>query len=337
MPTKNDAISSRLDDLIKMRTLLHPREWKNESALMMNRWFDYRFTSPLSLTLQFGKIYQEKLRAHLRRHEDVAKSNTVYGTKTYTPAEPAAWFTALWKARQRADEFFLPYEAYIEFSFDFSSRRKRYWTMLPSQLHPSAKNKEAWLECFDEFYNDRAPALIRGAGAIAQYRLENDLSLPAQNQFREVMLSVLENSPRLMSEKIAERVHAKRHIDLESALTLVKKDDRENVEKDALSSFNDGFWPAEPKQKLDAVNLLPSCFGVFETINAKASPCSKCPVAKQCQTFGQKAMKETERLTGFSSPAWESEKKRNRMNTANHRKRKEDALSGAGDILSEVP
>jgi hypothetical protein len=117
----------------------------------------------------------------------------------------------------------------------------------------------------------------------------------------------------------------------------VKEDDREKIEKDALSSFTDGFWPVEPEEKLDAVNLLPSCFGVLESINAKASPCSNCPLAKQCQTFGQRAMKETERLTGFASPAWETEKKRNRANTANHRKRKEDALSGAGDIISGVP
>ncbi len=337
MPTKNDAISSRLDDLIKMRTLLHPREWKNEGTLMMQRWFDYRFTSPLSLTLQFGKIYQEKLRAHLRRHDDVAKAETVNGTKTYIPTEPAKWFTVLWKARQRADEFFLPYDAYIEFAFDFSSRRKRYWTMLPSQLHPSSKNNEAWLECYEEFYNDRAPPLIRGAGAIAQYRLENNLDLPAQIQFREIMLEVLMDSPRFMSDKIAERVHAKRHIDISSALELVNEDDRGKVEKDALSSFNDGFWSAEPVTKLTAAELLPSCFGVFETINAEGSPCSSCPMAKQCQAFGRKAMSVTERLTGAASPVWENKKARNRKNTANSRQRAEEALSGTGNILSNAP
>jgi hypothetical protein len=207
MPKVNEALSKRLDDLVKMRTLLQPKDWREESVLMMNRWFDYRFTSPLNLTLHFGKTYQEKLRAHIRRHVDVTKADTVYGTKTHIPDEPTKWFTALWKARQRADEFFLPYDSYIEFAFDFSSRRTRHWTMLPSQLHPSPQNKEAWLECFDEFYNDRAPSLMKGAGAMPHYRMENDLDLPAQNQFREVMLSVLEDSPRFMSEKIAERVH----------------------------------------------------------------------------------------------------------------------------------
>lgn len=87
MPKKNEILSSRLDDLVKMRTALLPNTWKRESALMMNRWFDYRFTSPISLTLQFGRIYQEKLRAHIRRHEDIGKASMVNGTKNYVPLE----------------------------------------------------------------------------------------------------------------------------------------------------------------------------------------------------------------------------------------------------------
>ncbi len=139
MPMLKNTLLKRLEEIVQMRTVLHPREWKNESTLMMQRWLDYRFKSPMSLTLLFATIYQEKLRAHIRRHEDVAKAETVFGTKTERPHERDNWFTALWRARQRADNFFLPYDAYIEFCFDFSSRRKRRWTMLPSQLHPSPR------------------------------------------------------------------------------------------------------------------------------------------------------------------------------------------------------
>jgi hypothetical protein len=166
MASDGMILAQRLDEIVRMRMILHPKDWKAESVLMMNRWFDYRFTSPLSLTLQFGEIYREKLRAHIRRHEDVGKAETVSGTREGLPHEPAKWFTILWKARQRADEFFLPYDEYIEFCFDFSSRRKRYWTMLPSQLHPSLKNREAWLESFDRFYADRITALVKNAGEI---------------------------------------------------------------------------------------------------------------------------------------------------------------------------
>lgn len=327
MPKKNEILSSRLDDLVKMRTALLPNTWKRESALMMNRWFDYRFTSPISLTLQFGRIYQEKLRAHIRRHEDIGKASMVNGTKNYVPLEREEFFTSLWNARQRADEFFLPYEDYVDFCFEFSSRRKRYWNMKPGQLHPSAANKDAWLGCFDEFYADRMPSLIHRAGDISQYRLENDLNLPAQNAFREMILSVMQASGRHMADQIAERVYSKRHISISSALELVKEDYRDDVAKNAMSLFNGGAWPAETETKLEAVNLLPSCFGVLETIDITAPPCSTCPMSTQCLKFGQQSLNATERLTGFSSPALHFERERNRKNTANHRTRKEEAAT----------
>lgn len=260
----------------------------------------------------------------------------VNGTKVYIPAKREEWFTSLWNARQRADEFFLPYDDYIEFCFDFSSRRKRRWNMKPSQLHPSTANKDAWLNCFDKFYEDRMPHLIRRAGEIPQYRLENNLDLPAQSAFREMILKVLQDSSRPMADQIAERVHSRRHVAVSPALKLVNEDDRARVEKDALSMFEDGIWPAEPLKKVDIADLLPSCFGVLEAINVKESVCANCPMAKQCLRFGQRSLNVTEHLTGFTSPAWHIEKERNRANTANHRKRKEDALAGTGDIFSGV-
>jgi len=326
MPTRRSILSQRLDEIVRIRVLLHPREWRNEGALMMNRWFDYRFTSPLALTLLFGQIYQEKLRAHIRRHVDIEKAETVHGTTTELPSQRAKSFTALWKARQRADEFFLPYDAYIEFCFDFSSRRKRRWTMLPSQLHPSPTNKEAWLECFDKFYEDRAPHLVRGAGAIPQYRLENDLGLPAQVEFRRIVLSELNYSSRPWSDQIAERVYAKRHLNLDSALDLVLAEDRAEVAARARSSFEDGAWPEEPLVKLAAVEQLPSCFGLNETISVTRSPCAACPLANKCADFGNRAMAFTEKMAGFASPVWESEKKRSARNTAAFRSRQVGAV-----------
>jgi len=328
-------LAQRMDDIVRMRMLLHPKDWRTESALMMGRWFDYRFTSPLSLTLMFGEIYREKLRAHIRRHEDVAKADTVSGVATGLPNERGSWFTALWRARQRADSFFLPYDAYIEFCFDFSSRRKRRWTMLPSQLHPSPANKEAWLDCFDSFYADRVPHLIKRAGDIPIYRLENDLGLPAQIQFREVMLSEMALSGRRLSDQIAERSLAKRHVDLASALNLIPALERDEVGKRATSSFESGDWPEAPLVKLTSTQQLPSCFGITESYNAQGSHCSNCPLADKCLAFGRKAEDVTTRLTGFSSPVWEIDKRRSAKNTAEFRRRKrrveDDAVaSGAG-------
>lgn len=335
MSFSDNNLARRMDEVVRMRMLLHPKDWRAESALMMVRWFDYRFTSPLSLTLSFGQIYREKLRAHIRRHEDVAKADTVSGVSTGLPGERADWFTALWRARQRADGFFLPYDVYIEFCFDFSSRRKRRWNMLPSQLHPSPANKEAWLECFERFYSDRVPHLIKRAGEVPVYRLENNLGLPAQIQFREIMLSEMALSSRRISDQIAERSLANRHVDLASALDQVPAADRDEVSERATSSFKNGDWPEAPFLKLAPSQQLPSCFGIAESCDAEGSHCSNCPLAEKCSEFGRKAMDITARLTGFSSPVWEADKRRSAKNTADFRRRKrqaeDDAIaSGAG-------
>ncbi|MHC2072998.1 hypothetical protein [Agrobacterium tumefaciens] len=325
MSIESEALLQRLDETVQMRSLLHPKEWKNESALITTRWFDYRFLSPLKLTLLFGKIYNEKLRNHLRRHVDIERAETVNGVKPGIPNERATWFTALWKARQRADEFFLPYDDYIEFCFDFSSRRRRRWTMLPGQLHPSTNNREAWLDRFEKFYEERVPLVMRRAGSIPQYRLENDLGLPPQVDFRRIMLSELSCSSRRMSDQIAERVHAKRHLSLGAALDLVSPGDRAEVASRARSSFDDGIWLGEPVVTLTAAEQLPSCFGLAETISLEISPCLSCPLAEKCGATGRIAMAATQRLTGSPSPVWDADKKRSARNTANSRARRESS------------
>lgn len=326
MTTGSDFLSQRLDETVQMRSLLHPKEWKNESALIMTRWFDYRFMSPLKLTLMFGAIYNDKLRCHIRRHVDLERAESVNGVKPGLPNERVTWFTALWKARQRADEFFLPYDDYIEFCFDFSSRRKRRWTMLPSQLHPSANNKEAWLDRFEKFYDDRVPLVMRRVGSIPQYRLENDLGLPPQIDFRRIMLSELSFSSRRMSDQIAERVYAKRHLSLDAAINLVSSEDRAEVASRARSDFDDGIWSEEPTVLLSAEQQLPGCFGLTETVSLSCSPCLNCPLIGKCKSVGAEAMAITQQLTGSPSPVWQADKERNARNTANSRARKEQAL-----------
>ena len=57
MPIDKAKLDKRIEDVVRMRTILHPKDWKDESQLMMQRWFDYRFMSPLDATLLFGRNY----------------------------------------------------------------------------------------------------------------------------------------------------------------------------------------------------------------------------------------------------------------------------------------
>lgn len=142
-------------------------------------------------------------------------------------------------------------------------------------------------------------------------------------------------SSRRLSDQIAERSLAKRHVDLASALNLVPASERDEVSERATSSFESGDWPEAPLVKLTSTQQLPSCFGITESYTAQGSHCSNCPLADKCLAFGRKTKDVTTRLTGFSSPVWEIDKRRSAKNTAEFRRRKrrveDDAVaSGAG-------
>lgn len=325
MSTNEAIFDKRLNDIVQMRKIILPKDWKNENTLMMSRWFDYRFMSPLDLTLLFGKLYTEYLRRHVRRHIDFSLAETVNGTKTGAPGERSKWFTALWRARQRADEFLLPYELYLEFCFDFSSRRKRKWTMLPNQLHPSPKNKEAWLGCFMEFFTERAPYEIRRAGDLPHYRVENNLNLPAQINFRDMIIAEINHNTRNIVDQIADRVFSKRNLSMETALEIIPVNDRAEVGSRAKSNYESEIWDEKPIIKLSKAEMLPSCFGISEAMSPFSSPCAECPLANECIQFGINANTTTERLAGSPSPAWMKEKARLAKNTFNFRKRKAEA------------
>ncbi|MDX0695431.1 hypothetical protein GOD53_15045 [Sinorhizobium medicae] len=323
MPMDKAKLNKRLEDIVRMRTILHPKDWKDESKLMMKRWFDYRFMSPMEVTLLFGQHYVQGLRRYVRRHIDAELAEAVSGIRSGVPAARARWFTSLWRARARTDEIFVPYDLLIDFSFDFASRRKRRWTMLPHQLHASQNNGEAWWAVFDESVEDLLPLRMRRVADMPHYRIENDLKLPPQEHFREIIISEIRHENRTMSDQIAERVFAKRHLTLEQGLELVTPiADRAATQERARSSFDNGAWEAAPVVKLDPADLLPSCFGVAETIDTRRAPCNTCPLATRCSEMAAEAIDITIRTAGSASPVLEADRERIRLNTQNCRSKK---------------
>ena len=329
MSSEKKKLEKRLIDIIRMRTVLHPRDWKNESRLMMSRWFDYRFTSPLELTLLFREIYTQNLRNHVRRHEDADLAHMVTGTRDGLPRTREKWFTALWHARQQTDALFVPYDLLVNFSFDFSSRRKRRWNMLPHQLHPSPSNAEAWTAVFDEAVENQLLLHMRRIGNMPQYRLENDIGLPAQRHFREIMLEEVKHSHRRLDDQIAEFVYAKRHLKLDSVLRTAPEDERGDYAERAKSLFDDGGWPEAERKSLESADLLPSCFGIAETITPSEAPCCDCPLLAKCQSFSQWAIDQTTKTAGSASPILELDRKRSRAYVARFRDNKKKVAAAA--------
>lgn len=330
MPMDKNKLNKRLEDIVRMRTILHPKDWKDESQLMMQRWFDYRFMSPLEATMLFGQHYIAGLRRHVSRHIDADLAGTVSGTKSGVPVTREAWFTALWRARARTDAIFVPYDLLIDFSFDFSSRRKRYWSMLPNQLHASKKNEEAWWAVFNERVEDLLPPRMSRVADMPHYRIENDLDLPPQRHFRSLMLSEMRHEHRMLADQIADRVFVKRHLTLDQAFSLAPVNaDRAEIERRALTVSEDRAWEAQPVVRLDQADLLPSCFAIAETIDATRAPCDTCPLATSCRAAAAEAIDITVRTAGSASPVLEADRKRIRTNVENFRSKERGAADSS--------
>lgn len=316
-------LAKRIEDVVRMRTILHPKDWQDESQLMMTRWFDYRFMSPIEATMAFAGYYIAGLRSYVRRHVDRELSETVSGIRSGVPTARAAWFTALWRARARTDAIFVPYDLLIDFSFDFSSRRKRYWTMLPHQLHASPKNGEAWWAVFDEAVEDLLPRRMRTVADMPHYRIENDLGLPAQRHCRDLMLSEMRHEHRMLYEQIADTVFIKRHLTLDQALSLAPAGaDRAEIQRRAEAASEDRAWEARPVVELDRSDLLPSCFAIAETINETRSPCDTCTLLAHCRNAAAEAIEIAVRMTGKASPVLMADRERKRLNTQKCRDKK---------------
>lgn len=322
MPMDKAKLDKRIKDIVRMRTVLHPRDWRDESQLMMKRWFDYRFMSPLEATMQFGQHYIAGLRRYVSRNFDMGLAEAVSGTKTGVPSERARWFTALWRARARTDAIFVPYDLLVDFSFYFASRRKRFWTMLPSQLHASKRNSVAWWALFHEHVEDVLPLRMKSIADIPHYRTENYRVLPPQEDFCELMASEIRHEHRPLADQIADSVFIKRHLSLEQGLALAPPDeDREELVQRAKIAANDRAWEVRPVVKLDQADLLPSCFGIAETIDVNRAPCDVCPLIARCSAASAVAIDITVKVTGSASPVLDADRKRISTNVANFRRK----------------
>lgn len=323
-------LDKRIMDVVRMRTVLHPRDWKDESQLMMRRWFDYRFMSPVEATMTFGQHYIAGLRRYVSRNVDVGLAETVSGTKNGVPAARAFWFTALWRARARTDAIFVPYDLLVDFSFDFASRRKRFWTMLPNQLHASKRNGDAWWALFNERVEDVLPLRMKNVADMPHYRAENYLGLPPQVHFRELIMSEMAHEHRPLVDQIADRVFVKRHLLLEQALALAPPNaDLAELKRRAKTAADDRAWEVRPVVKLDQADLLPSCFGIAETIDVNRAPCDLCPLIARCSAASAEAIDITVKITGSASPVLDADRKRISINVANHRRK-----AGAAPVTS---
>jgi hypothetical protein len=275
-------IKARVAANVKANLCFSLSELADERALMKTKWFGYRFMTPEAATAMFARLYVEYLQYSIQKTRD--RNMKVKDIDWLSFNQGGEAFIVCWRARKRADLFCIPYEAYLTFSFDFASRRKRKFAPQINQLHGGPKSREVWLQLFDEVLREQTwPALCRLQ--MPQYHTGNFAGLPPQRDYRDFVLktaadtslvkdpwrNVIERFSYLRNEIPLE--HFERHLGDEFFAPH-----KESLEREVAQ----GRLSKAPAPKLDAGERLPSCFGLPVSGSASSAACERCSVATIC-------------------------------------------------------
>ena len=283
MTAHDDKKLSRLKDHVTAAMLLDHKTRSLESSLLLTKWFEYRFMSPLEATIHFGRLYRDACRSFVGRYVDRDKAQIVNGVSLSVPAKPNSEFTQLWRARQRADEVGLRYELYLQFTMDFAFARKRKGNMCPrpSQLHASKKTSDAWFGKFRPYFLERRFIDMHRAQSMPEFWLENDLALPAQLYLREFLREGIRTSTSPWHMRVESFALESRLVPL-SAFEEMMGEERYT---DLIAHLPE--VTQAPPHRVNDVNLWQSCFGLPGARQPGSSPCSSCPQSARCAALGE--------------------------------------------------
>lgn len=302
----NSTESERLAETLELSKLILPDHLRRERCSANAKWYRYRFMSPLAATRHFAELYRRHLRAHVRRHYDSELAEKVQGLSPSIFSTPSGNLTQLWTARQRADEFGLPYELLIEFGLEFASRRKWKRVPLPVQLFGSKESDVAWPLEFEKFYNERYPAALNRLSDLPQYRTENYRSLVAQEDFRCALFAQIAEAAERWPLVIARNCIETRHLPILQTMRLVPSHLRKGVISEARHDLEIGLIAQPPVERLPEIAYVPSCFGIPAAHDLAADQCASCSFAATCGQLATVAADKMRTAYGSVSPVKES-------------------------------
>ena len=176
-------------------------KWREfEVPLMGTKWFDYRQLTAVQATYLFADRYREAFKRFLRVHVDAQRAEFIKVLKheDLFECKPSV-ITGLWRARQHADAFGMPYEDYLEDALTSSFDVMREY--LP-QAHM------LYTDRIIGYVQDRWEQRQRAKLYLAEsplYMVENYRGLPAQNSYHEWLFTQAElraNRAQILSELV---------------------------------------------------------------------------------------------------------------------------------------
>lgn len=318
----------RAKDLLGMRRILPAKDFAIEAKLAETRWYAYGFMSPVEATLEFAHAYITALQRYVRRHFDRDEAESAAAIRVGVPSERSAKFTQLWRARQKADEFGVPYEVLFDFGFDFAGQRKRKRFPLPHQIFATDASHDAWWSMFVVNAGQLSELAMRRL-EMPHYRIEHDRGLQIQRNFRQWIREDLETSTQNPVDYIGWIAIKNRYLSQEECLSAFPPERAPDIQDRLTYELETGRIEPEPMTELGDDDFLIGCFGISEAIKAPESNCDACPLRELCEATAALVNRATVRRTGHASPQTEADLERNRRNVAACRARKKAAALAA--------
>jgi hypothetical protein len=328
MSNTRTKLLKRAADLVAMRRVLPAKDFAIEAKLAESRWYAYSFMSPVEATAEFARAYIAGLKRYVRRNDSLELVDKVSGVRVGIPMQRTAQFTQLWRARQKADEYGVPYEVLFDFGFDFAGRRKRKRFPLPHQIFHTDASHDAWWNMFLVNAEELSELAMRQLD-MPHYRLEHNRGLPNQRSFQQWIKEDLETSTRNPVDHIGWISVKNRYLSQEECLSVFPPERTQDIRDRLTYEVEAGRIEPEPTTELEDVDFLIGCFGISEAIKAPESNCDACPLRKLCEDMAGLVMRATEKRTGHVSPESEADLERNRRNVAACRARKKAAALAA--------
>lgn len=302
MPAFSISDSERLMDNIEAMRLIMPDVLEVEREIAHEKWFAYRFMSPLAATKLFVSLYRQRFRRFIEQHRDREQGRRSVGLSFSLFDDAGPQLTRVWKARQHADRHGLPYDLLIDFGFEFAGRRKWHHAPTPDQMFGSKGSVEEWTRKFEAFAVENLPLIVDGMSALAPYQTEHYRGLQDQDEFRRFLLDHMNAPGKSWAAKLANHCVKKRHVPLAAGMELVPEATRPGTISEIRDDIDLGLIEPAPKRDLPIVGLAPACLGLVPAHDHGAADCFLCPFAKKCHEFQRRAITEMTARFGSVSP-----------------------------------
>lgn len=334
MPAFSISDNERLTDNIETMRLIMPDVLEVEREVAHEKWFAYRFMSPLAATKLFASLYRQGFRNFIEQHRDREEGQRSAGLSFSLFDQSGPQLTRVWKARQHADRHGLPYDLLINFGFAFAGRRKWHHAPTPDQMFGSKKSVDEWTRKFEVFVAANLPLIVDSMPALAAYQTEHYRGLNDQDKFRRFLLDHMSAPGKPWATKLATHCVKKRHLPLVVGIGLVPESMRPGVISDIRRDIDVGMLEIAPKRDLPDVALAPACLGLVPAHDDNAADCFLCPFSTKCHDLRKRATAEMIARYGSVSPVKRARSANDREKTklrvrAHRRKRRAEALGSS--------